>query len=408
MRIKIGLLLAYAVFAVLLNSVGAVILQSIEYFGVSKTQASTLEAFKDLPIAVASFAVASVLPRFGLRRGFVAALALVALGCAVMPLADSFWAVKTLFVIVGCSFAVAKVATYTVVGLLTDTPEEHASLLNLIEGCFMLAVLAGYWLFSAFIDAGIPQSPRWLNVYWVLAGLAVTAALVLGGARLDEGNASEAAGRRAAEDFAVMLRLAARPLTLVFVASLFFYVLIEQGLGTWLPTFNRELLGLSAPMSVQAASIFALSLALGRLAAGLMVRWTGWFPLLVACHVVMAILILLVLPLADAAGGQAVAQWVDAPLAAFVLPLIGLAMAPIYPILNSAVLGVMPRHQHAPMVGLIVVFSALGGTTGSFIVGRVFAATPGSTGFYLLLAPIAILLLILIQLRKFARSEAAG
>jgi MFS transporter, FHS family, glucose/mannose:H+ symporter len=404
MRIKVALVLSYAVFAVLLNSVGAVILQSIEYFRVSKTDASTLEAFKDLPIAIASFLVASLLPRFGLRRGLMIALAAVAVGCAAMPLLDSFAAIRLLFVIVGCSFAIAKVATYAAVGLLTDTPSEHASLLNLIEGSFMLAVLGGYWLFGAFIDAGDPGSPRWLDVYWILSAACGIAVVALAGARLDEAGARQPGKQPAVAAFADMLRLSARPLTLVFVASLFLYVLVEQGLGTWLPTFNRQLLGLSAPMSVQAASLFALSLAIGRLAAGAVVRRTGWYPLLVGCLLTMAALILVALPLADAAAGRTVEQWRDVPTAAFVLPLIGLAMAPIYPMINSAVLGVMPKSSHAAMVGLIVVFSALGGTTGSLIVGRVFAATQDTAGFYLLLVPVGILLAVVMTLRNLTRT----
>lgn len=52
------------------------------------------------------------------------------------------------------------------------------------------------------------------------------------------------------------------------------------------------------------------------------------------------------------------------------------------------------------MVGLIVVFSALGGTTGSFIVGRVFAETGGSAALRLLLVPIAGIVLGVVGLRR--------
>ncbi|MDE2436390.1 MAG: MFS transporter, partial [Sphingomonadales bacterium] len=52
----------YAVFAILLNSVGTVILQSIGYFHVDNVTASTLEAFKDLTIAIVSFLIAAQLP----------------------------------------------------------------------------------------------------------------------------------------------------------------------------------------------------------------------------------------------------------------------------------------------------------------------------------------------------------
>jgi len=48
--IKASLFLNYFVFAILLNSVGAVILQVQRNYGVSETAASMLEGFKDLPI----------------------------------------------------------------------------------------------------------------------------------------------------------------------------------------------------------------------------------------------------------------------------------------------------------------------------------------------------------------------
>lgn len=66
-RIILAMAVSYFLFAILLNSVGTVILQSIHSFGITKAQAATLEAFKDLPIAIVSFLVASVIPRVGLR-----------------------------------------------------------------------------------------------------------------------------------------------------------------------------------------------------------------------------------------------------------------------------------------------------------------------------------------------------
>lgn len=44
--------------------------------------------------------------------------------------------------------------------------------------------------------------------------------------------------------------------------------------------------------------------------------------------------------------------------------------------------------MHSSMAGLIVVFSALGGTTGSIITGNVFEKYNGSTAFYLSLIPL--------------------
>src|SRR3546814_4946126 len=50
-------------------------------------------------------------------------------------------------------------------------------------------------------------------------------------------------------------------------------------------------------MSIQATSIFAASIAIGRLSAGAVLTRIGWYPLVNICIVSMALLVLLSLPL---------------------------------------------------------------------------------------------------------------
>ena len=403
--VKIALFSAYFLFAVLLNSVGTVILQSIASFGVSKEGASILEAFKDLPIAAVSFLVASFLPRLGYRRAMVIAFVTVAAACAMMPLVPSFATTKLMFFAVGCSFALIKVSVYSTIGLLTETSNQHASFLNTIEGFFMIGVLSGYWIFAAFIDPNDPASLSWLDVYWVLAVIAAANAVLLLAVNFPKVEIS-AASASLVGDFVEMIKLLWRPAVLVFVVSAFLYVLIEQGICTWLPTFNNEVLHLTPAMAVQATSIFALGLAAGRLSAGLILQKIDWYWLINICVVVMAALIFLTLPLTQGLVPQEDLSWATAPLAAFILPLIGFFMAPIYPAINSVILSSLPRERHAAMAGLIVVFSALGGTTGSFVTGRTFAAFGGQTAFYLSLIPMAAILASLFLLKRFIAKPA--
>ena len=70
-RLIAAMILTYVAFAMLLNSVGTVILQSISSFHVTKPEASTLEGFKDITIAIVSFLTASYLPRIGLRNALI-------------------------------------------------------------------------------------------------------------------------------------------------------------------------------------------------------------------------------------------------------------------------------------------------------------------------------------------------
>ncbi len=403
-RILAALILTYMLFGILLNSVGTVILQSITTMGQSKESAAVLEAFKDLPIAVASFLVASFLPRLGYRKAMMIGSAAVALACIAVPLVPEFATLKLFFAITGVSFALVKVSVYSTIGLITDSHKRHASLTNLIEGMFMVGVLSGYWIFSAFIDPADPEGMGWVNVYWLLAAMSALVCLLLATTKLDESAAKREASSPAG-DFMAMVALVARPLVLVFVVSAFLYVLIEQAIATWLPTFNNEVLHMPAAMSIQAASIFAAAIAIGRLSASAVLTRIGWYPLVNLCIIAVATLVLVSLPLTQGLQADPDMGWLSAPTAAYILPLMGLFLAPIYPAINSAVLSALPKPDHAGMTGLLVVFSALGGTTGSFITGHLFAAFGGQTAFYLSLVPMVLLLLSLAGFRWLSKSS---
>lgn len=390
---------SYFLFAILLNSVGTVILQSINSFDISKPDASTLEGFKDLSIAFVSFLVASFIPRVGYKTALLVGLFLVTLACAATPSIPDFWMIKLLFACVGTSFALVKVSVYAIIGQLAPDTRAHSSIMNIIEGIFMLGVLSGYWVFAAFIDPQDPGSLSWLNVYYPLAGLGAIVGLIVWLAPIEK-PALPPVKTGAWQDFVSTLKLTYQPLVMIFVISVFLYVLIEQGIGSWLPTFNREVIGLPVNISIQLTSVFAIALAVGRLSAGAVLRKLHWYPFLNTCLIGMAILICVSLPLAQPVEENSVNSLWDIPLAGYLFPLIGLLMAPIYPVLNSVMLSALPKHQHAPMTGLIVVFSALGGTTGSIITGSVFAAFSGQVAFYLALVPLAGLLISLFRFHR--------
>jgi len=407
-RILFALFLIYFVFAILLNSVGTVILQVIGNYGISKSSASVLEGFKDLPIAVVSFLVASFLPRIGYKKAMLAGLAIVTAACMAMPLLPSFATTKLLFFCVGVSFALVKVSVYSTLGLVAADRKQHASTMNLLEGFFMLGVLSAYWVFGYFIDSHDPLSQSWLHVYWVLAVLCALTFVLILSTPFNESSAALPAGRGLAQDFAQMLRLFFKPLVCVFIITAFLYVLIEQSIGTWLPTFNNEILKLPAAMSVEVTSIFAACLAVGRLSAGVLMRRLSWYPVLNVCVLGMGATVLLALPLTHDVVADPHISWSTAPLATFLFPLIGLFMAPVYPGINSVMLSSLPKHQHSAMTGLLVIFSALGGTTGSLITGYVFGNFNGHFAFYLTLVPISIVLVMLYFFKRAVDHSGGG
>lgn len=393
--IKVSLFLNYIVFAMLLNSVGTVIMQAIEAYGVTKVEASVLEPFKDLSIVIFTFFVGSYLPRYGLKRSMLTGLGITTLAVVMMPLVNAFWATKLLFAATGISFGLVKVSVYSIVGLVTKDTNEHNSLMSSLEGTFMVGVLAGYWLFGAFIDSANPANPSWLNVYWVLAACTSLSFLVLWFSELDESEARAGQGAEMDQNFFAMFKLLKKVLVLFFAIAVFIYVLIEQGIGTWLPTFNKEILRLASGLSVQFTSILAAASAIGRIVAGQLVKRVHWFKLLSTSLLFAAILMVLTLPLTYGLDVTEITNWVDAPLAAYIFPLLFLFLAPVYPIINSVILSALPKYEQSAMSGLIVAFSALGGTTGSVVTGFVFSAFSGQTAFYLYLIPVGLLITLL-------------
>ncbi len=403
-KIKLSLFLNYFVFAILLNSVGTVILQVQGNYGVSESSASILEAFKDLSIAVVSFLVASYITRIGYKNSMLVALGLVGVACLVMPSLSSFAMTKVLFAATGTSFALIKVSVYATIGIITRDKKEYASFMNFIESFFMVGILTGYFIFSAFVDDKNLQSTEWLKVYYLLAGIVLVAFLLLLASPLDESSLTSNEAKPFLEDFGDMIKLAVTPLVFVFIMTAFTYVLIEQSIMSWLPTFNSKVLNLPTTFSIQMASILVASTAMGRFGAGFALRKIHWFLVLIVCLFAAAALGLVAIPLAQNSTGTPVTGWANAPLGAFVFPLIGLLLAPIYPAINSVILSTLPARQHGPMSGLIVFFSALGGTTGSIITGNIFEAYGGQTAFYFSLVPIGILTVCLFFFNKIQKN----
>lgn len=401
-RLILAMVLTYLAYGMLLNTVGTVILRSIASLGVTKAGAGWFDGCKDVSIAAVSFLTASYLTRIGIRRAMAGALALSVLACVMMPLAGAYWAICLHFALIGTAFAFIKVGIYTLIGQVTDSPRAHAALTSIIEGGFMVGVLSVTVLFSLFVGHGLIDTSRdWLNVYWILAALCALCLALL----LAAGHAPEAA-KGEPPSILAMLALARLPLVLVFILCAFSYVFVEQGIGTWLPTFNNEVLRLPQSMSVLAGSFFAGSIALGRLGGGVLIQRFGWYRVVNACLGAVALAIALIVPLSRHLGAAPVTDWFHAPLAAWLFLGVGLFMAPIYPTLVSVLLSSSPRARHAELMGLVVIFSALGGTTGSRLTAMLFAGLDGATAFGCMVMPIAVLAIGVTLLRR--RQLAAG
>jgi len=394
--IKVSLFLIYFVFAALLNSVGILVERSQEVYEVTKGDAAFLELFKDLSIALVSFIIGSVLPKLGYKKGMLISLALVFLGCFGMYFGNSFWAVKILFAITGMTFAVVKVAVYALIGYVTEGKDDHRRLMSFIETVFMVGIIFMYLVFPLFYDDNDPNG--WLRGYLLMAGIIATAFTIILFSKFDI--QVEQKNTTIAQDITAMFRLFLNPIVWIFAIFAFFYVMTEQGIMTWLPTFNKETLHIKAKLATQMAVILMASFAVGRFITGLLVKKIKWIYISVTGIVCSAILVLIVLPMASNVPTMEVNALKDLPLVSFLFPLIGLFLAPLYPLISSTILSATEKYHHSALAGIITFVSALGGTLGSVIIGNLFDLLGGNKVFYLSLIPMTIILFTLFFLNR--------
>ncbi len=397
--IKFSLFLVYFVFAALLNSVGILVERSQEVYGVLKQDAAILEPFKDLSIAFVSFVIGSFLPKLGYKRGMLISLAVVFIGCLGMYFGNSFWAVKILFACVGMSFAVVKVAVYALIGFVTDSKKSHSQFMSLIETVFMVGIIFMYVVFPLFFDEH--DNNAWLKGYLLMAAIIAVSFLIILFSKFDI--KVELSGNSMIDDFKAMFRLFLNPLIWTFAIFAFFYVMTEQGIMTWLPTFNKETLNLVPKLATQMAVILMISYAVGRFITGMLVKSIKWTYISLFGLFGAAALVLIVLPMAKNVSVTEVSTMADLPLVSYLFPMIGLFLAPLYPLVSSTVLSGVEKDQHSPLAGILVFFSAVGGTSGSLIIGYMFDRFGGDKVFYLSLIPMAVILVTLLRLNRMVK-----
>lgn len=389
MRIVPTLLLTYFVLTLLIGSVGVVILQVQQSFAVSATQAAFLEPSKDISAALASFFLASRLVVFGLKRTLLIGVAVLALACFALPSVPAYLTSLLMFALTGVIFAVCKIAMFAIIGLVSHDPKQHASTMGLFEAFFMFAVLFMYYTFGFFVDDSDPNGLSWMRSYYLMGSLLLLAFWTIWRMPLDESLLSSA--EPSAAGLKDMLALLSTVYVACFVIGIFFYVFTEQGLMSWLPSFNRQVLHMPTSLALQMASVLALLLALGRLGSAWLLRFIDWYPLAVVCISVITILLVVGIRAVPDIPGN-ITSWTQVPMGVWAIPLTGLFFAPLYPMMCSVILSSLPVNKHAPMTGLIMVFSVLGGTSGSFSVGRLFDAIGGNYAYWIL--PLSSLLML--------------
>lgn len=406
LQLRLCMFLNYCAYAIQLNSVGIAVLQVQRSFGVSVVEASTLALYKGGGILAGALIAGTFLKRIGYKRAMLAALAASALALVAVPLFVSFTTVKLVFLVTGVSYGLMKVALYSTIGLLAPDKRAHASLLSFVESFYKIGSLLTFVVFAAFTDNTDPHSTSWSFAYSLLAALMAVAFALLLPTPLDESSVREEPGRPLYLPLLEMLRLAAMPVAITLGFLVFACIVTEHGFINWLPTFNAKVMGLVPSLGIQLAGLYAVFAIIGRVSVGFVLRRFAWVPVLAGCVVGATIVLILGLAAAGAATITIDASdWRHVPAAVWLLPLTGLFVGPVWPLIHSAALTSLPVSRHNTLASLSVVFSSTSGAIGTPLLGLVFARFGGIAALGALLVPLALMAAGGVALRRITRTS---
>ena len=378
-----------------MSGLSVVILQLVVNYGFDEEVAGKLIAFKSLFVLFPCFG-SSYVRQLGYKKSMLCGLLGVTTASMIIALVRDFWAVLFLFAISGFSHTLIKISVYSIIGLITTTSQKHTSLMNKVEGAYIIGALFGPLLFSWMI-----QWHFWHDTYWTIAMLTVLVGVLLLMTKLDESAADkELEQPRFSQIFSLLNYSWVKVLAICICLS----VMLELGFKTWLPTFNTEVFKLSEAQSVLFLSIHAGAIALGRFLSGYLQEHNDWIFIQLLNLTASFILTLIVLIL-TAFPFESIHNNRDFITLAFIFSTLGLFLGSSYPTICSKMLSHFPKKHHSAMSGLIVIFAELGVASGVSIIGFLSKHFSIHNAFYFMLIPMIILQFLLILYNKFFEEE---
>src|SRR6202451_2307431 len=296
-------------------------------FHLSPSQNGTIASAQALGLILASLGVGPLLDNEGKKLGMVLGLAFISIALFALPRSPGFRSILLLLFLLGVGGGTVVTAANA---LVSDVGEAHrASALNLVNLFFGLGGLA-----TPFIAANLFKR-NWVRLCYTIASLTVVTLVI---EMLTQMPAPTGAGRFILADAAPVL---GRPLLFLIALFLFLYITCEVGMWNWLP---RHLIAQGIPEST-ALNILSLGFALG---------------LVIGRAAILAILILARAITVTLVGSAAMAVTTllmlrtNRPLVAAALVfLAGLSMAPVFPTTLAIVGDAFPR-MTSTAIGFVI------------------------------------------------------
>jgi fucose permease len=339
-------ILAIFVYGMIAAMLGTILPDLSDRFHLTPTQNGTIAFAQALGLMIASLAVGPLLDTQGDKVGILLGLAFIAVALFGLPRSGGYGSIVFLLFLLGIGGGIVVTGANALTSGIS--PEHRATALNLVNLFFGLGGLA-----TPFISANLFKR-NWVRLCYTVAILT----LITAGYQVAVHMPAPTGG----SGFVLTQAgpILGKPILFLLGAFLFLYVSCEVGVWNWLA---RHLIAQGIPES-KALNILSLGFALGLLVGRVAVS-----PILIS---VPAVAVLLVASIAMAITTFLMLQTTKPVMAAVLVFIAGLAMAPVFPTTLAITGTVFPR-----MTGTALGFVITCGWAGLAVSSRIIGAIAG-------------------------------
>lgn len=354
-KLTLPLILSFLIFSMLLNSMGVIILQLSEK--ISYKGLGFLESFKDIPMALVSLFCVNLISKTGNKNALTFSLIFIIISCFALPLVDTFWFFKIWLSIIGVSFALAKIAVFSIIK--TNFRDGHlASVMSRVEASFMIGIFIVNIGFGSLLSSD--YASLWKYGFWLIAILSIITLFILWPVKIDEIPSQNKSV------FSGGTKFLRSPKIIYFFIIIFLMVFVEQSFNSWLPSFYKNNLKVNSYFALQSSAFLALFSFFGRLITSKLILHFHWFRFVTICLIFLFLILgisqILITYFYDNARLVLI----------FLIPFTGLFLSPLYPIYNSEVLNKIPTERTHFFLSIVVICSSLGSSMGSLYMAMIF------------------------------------
>jgi fucose permease len=365
-------IVAIFVYGMISAMLGTILPDLSDRFKLTPRQNGTIAFAQALGLIIASLGVGPLLDNEGKKLGLILGLGFIAVALFALPRSRGFRAILVLLFVLGIGGGIVVTGANA---LVSDISEAHrGTALNLVNLFFGLGGLA-----TPFISANL-FGRNWVRLCYTVASLTVATLVIQAATKMPV----PAAGVERFS-FAAAAPVLGQPLLFLLGLFLFLYVSCEVGIWNWLP---RHLVAQGIPEK-RALNILSLGFALG-----LLVGRVGVSPILI--HVA-AIRVTLVAAVAMAVSTFLMLRTQNPGLAAVMVFLAGLSMAPVFPT-TLAIVGDTFPHMTGTAIGFVITCGWIGLAISSRIIGFIAGGDPARLKNALLVIPACAALMVVLNL----------